>query len=298
MIGDWRPYAELHPGPDHTVVGDLRVLPGVGGEGIAPRDLLVLLPDGAETTGQRYPVLYFHDGQNLFDVATSFAGEWRVDETMAALRPEGLEAIVVGVPNGQDQRITEYTPYPAPAGFSGPEMGAGPAHLRYLVDVVKPLVDAAFPTRTDPAATGILGSSLGGLMSAWAGWERPDVFGLIGAMSPAFVEGQHRLIEHIRTAPKPALRMYVDIGTREGNQARWDRVFPLQSWRWVREIRMLRGALEAAGFRGGVDLRYVEDPRAIHHESAWARRLPDALRFLLADARPVREPEAGAPGSA
>ena len=107
--------------PDSTVVGDLRVLPGLEGpwRGV-PRDILVHLPAGAETSGRRYPVLYMHDGQNLFDEATSFSGEWRVDETLAALAEEGIELIAVGIPNAGDGRAATDTR----------RIGRGPAGAR------------------------------------------------------------------------------------------------------------------------------------------------------------------------
>jgi len=95
-------------------VGDLRVLHGLSGPPHGPdRDILVHLPLGVTTSGRRYPVLDMHGGQNLFDGATSYSGEWEVDETMAALAREGLELIVVGIPNAGDGRYAEYTPYQA-----------------------------------------------------------------------------------------------------------------------------------------------------------------------------------------
>ncbi len=145
MIDRWRPYAELHPEPGHTVVGDLRVLPGVGGPGIPPREILALVPAGAAASGLRYPVLYFHDGQNVFDELTSFAGEWRVDETVADLAAEGIEAMVIGIPNASGRRFAEYTPWATGIEAFGSVAGDGPAHLRFVVEVVKPLVDASFP---------------------------------------------------------------------------------------------------------------------------------------------------------
>jgi predicted alpha/beta superfamily hydrolase len=257
------------------------VLTGLGGPSYAPgRDILVHLPAGALETSRRYPVLYMHDGQNLFDAATSFSGEWQVDETLAVLADEGLELIVVGIPNGGDLRYAEYTPYRGRRG-PWPEGGLGRTYLRWVVGTVKPAVDAAFPTRTDRRATGIMGSSLGGLISLWAAVEYGATFGLIGAMSPAFPGGQGVILGPLRQLNRRPERAYVDAGGHEGSHApttaeerRWSAGF-------TRDARRVRDALVTAGLRESVDLRFVEDPDAIHHESAWARRLPDALRFLF-----------------
>lgn len=289
----WLPYRAWREGQHASVVGDLRVLPDVRAPQLdgRERDVLVLLPDGATESGRRYPVLYMHDGQNLFDSETSFAGEWQVDESMAALRDKGIEAIVVGVPNIGEHRFEEYTPFPLKGsppwwarrafGPGRPAAGEGPAYVRFVIETVKPVVDAAFPTRRDPAATGVMGSSLGGLISLWALWEHRDVFGFAGAMSPAFPPGQAVLLDMLRAQPPDGRRVYVDTGGHEGSMHAGDRVAGRWSKAFRRDVRRIRDSLLEAGFREGVDLMYVEEPDAIHHESAWARRLPDALRFLL-----------------
>lgn len=289
----WLPYRAWREGHGSSVVGDLRVLPGMSAPQLdgRDRDILVLLPDQALESGRSYPVLYMHDGQNLFDAETSFAGEWQVDETMAALRTEGIEAIVVGIPNGGPARFREYTPFaiPRPPGgwkrsvpdWARQESGGGAAYVAFLVETVKPAVDAAFPTRRDAAATGIMGSSLGALISLWAACERPDVFGFAGAMSPAFPPRQDALLPILRRLRPEGQRFYVDTGGREGSMHRTDRIAGRWSAAFRRDVERIRDALLAAGFRDSIDLRYVEEPDAIHHESAWAARLPDALRFLL-----------------
>ncbi len=137
----WERYAG---GP---VAGDVRV-------SRADRDLHAYLPPSYERSDRRFPGLYMHDGQNLFDATTSFAGEWGVDETMEELAVEGLEAIVIGIPHGED-RVREYTPF----------NGGGDEYLAYVVDTVKPLVDSSFRTLSDREHTGIMGSSLGALIS-------------------------------------------------------------------------------------------------------------------------------------
>lgn len=255
--------------PASTVVGDLRVLRGFEPPGPLPmRDILVHLPPGAVDSGQRYPVLYMHDGQNLFDAATSFAGEWQVDETLERLADEGLELIVVGIPNAGELRPDEYTPF---AWRDGPREGGGlaTAYLRFVVDRVKPAVDAAFPTRREREATGVLGSSLGGTVSLWAAVEFGSTFGIVGAMSPSVPPGQEPLLERLRLVEPRPDRIYLDVGGKEGDR------------RFRDNVVRVRDAFVAAGLREDANLRHVHEDGAIHHESAWARRLQEALRFLF-----------------
>ena len=125
-----------------------------------------------------------------------------------------------------------------------------------------------------------MGSSLGGLISLWAAIEHADTFGRIGAMSPAILPGQGRIYRRLRDLAVLPERLYVDAGGREGS----DRTeAPARRWSaaFTHDARRLRDELVGAGLRESVDLLLVEDPEAIHHESAWARRLPDALRFLF-----------------
>lgn len=277
----WRDYRSTRRSSGSTVVGDLRVLPGLQCLEHGPRrDILVHLPTRALETGRRYPVLYMHDGQNLFDAVTSFAEEWQVDETLAALAAQGLELIVVGIPNAKDGRYAEYTPYRGGRG-PWPEGGLGRSYLRFLVDTVKPAVDAAFPTRPDRGATGIMGSSLGGLISVWAAVEHAATFGLVGAMSPAIPGGQGPILGRLRHLALRPERVYLDVGGLEGSYAGSDPVARRWSAAYPRDVLRIRAALVTAGLREPIDMRLVEDPDGHHHESAWARRLPDALRFLF-----------------
>src|SRR5690606_14686777 len=131
------------------------------------------LPPSYAGSGRHYPVIYMHDGQNLFDDDLSFAGAWHVDETMERLAPEGIEAIVVGVSNLAYARLDEYSPFADPALGGG---GRGRQYVRFLVETLKPQVDAQFRTRRDAAATAVAGSSMGGLISLFALLHRPDVF--------------------------------------------------------------------------------------------------------------------------
>ena len=278
----WTPYAPPRRAARSTVVGDLRVLRGLPGPPDGPdREILVHLPPGAERSGRRYPVLYMHDGQNLFDAATAYRTEWEADETLGILAAEGLEIVVVGIPNAGEGRYAEYTPYRG----RGPRWGTGGggrAYARWLVEVVKPAVDAAWPTRPERASTGVMGSSLGGLVSLWSTIAHPGTFGLVGSMSTAVTPGQQGVVRRLARMPAPPERAYVDVGGREADG---DAPTPGLARSWsaaaVREARQVRDALVTSGLREGGTLCYVEDAEATHREAHWARRLPGALRFLF-----------------
>jgi predicted alpha/beta superfamily hydrolase len=278
----WRPYHDVFPPPRHRVRGTVRVLEDVWSPQLGNRrHLLVHLPPSyAQTaaTERRYPVLFMHDGQNLFDHATSFAGAWDADDTLAKLAiDKGLEAIVVALPNTAD-RLAEYGPFIDPRHGGG----RGDAYLAFLADTVKPLVDRELRTLPGPAHTGTLGASMGGLISLYALFARPDVFGFAGAMSPSLFFGREAIYDYVIRRGRLPGRIYLDIGTHEGFRRRWSKltagVIPSDS---VRRARRLAWILERLGYERGKDLLYVEERRGRHHERAWGRRLPRALRFLF-----------------
>ena len=144
------------------------------------KKIWIYLPDTYENTTQSYPVIYMHDAQNLFDKATSFAGEWEVDESLDSL--ENLEAIIVGIEHGNEKRIEELTPFP------NDEYGGGKAldYLNFIRNTLKPHIDASYRTLADRDHTGIWGSSLGGLTSFYATLKFPDIFSFAGVYSPSF----------------------------------------------------------------------------------------------------------------
>jgi len=255
----WLDYAAYTSGNGHTVTGTVVVRPGVYSPQLDnARDLLVYLPPAYAARDRAYPVIYMQDGQNLFDAATAFGGqEWQVDETLEALSGEGLEAIVVGLPHAGDARIAEYNPFPVRG-------GRGERYLAYLVETVKPLIDAGFRTRPGRASTSLAGSSMGGLISFYGYFHYPEVFGGVIAMSPAFWYAGRALHPYVTQAPVRPGRLYLDRGSTEQGGAR--RMADLLRW---------------LGYEPGAHLRYIEEVGGEHNEAAWARRLPDALRFLL-----------------
>lgn len=258
-VTQWQDYAANHP--QHTTVGNLKYLPAFHSPQLNnARDVLVCLPDSyynQEYTDRRYPVIYMHDGQNLFDRQTGFAGnEWGVDETMQQLGREGLEAIIVGLNHSGETRAAEYSPF-----HNGTPNGR--QYLDFVINTVKPLIDRDFRTFADRDHTGILGSSMGGLISLYACFERSDVFGFVGAMSPSLWVERGAIYAYVRHRPAPHGKIYLDCGTREMN------------------AEGMRNALIEKGYREGQNLKYVREEGGEHSEAAWGRRLPEAMRFLL-----------------
>ncbi|MCX5746599.1 MAG: alpha/beta hydrolase-fold protein [Proteobacteria bacterium] len=242
------------------------------------RAVWAYLPAGyAENPTARYPVLYMHDGQNVFDPARAFGGhEWQVDETLDRASDDGSirDVIVVAPDNADAARTYEYTPTPD---ATYPGGGGGALYLRALVEELKPTVDAMLRTLPGPATTGILGSSLGGLISAHAGCVHADVFGLVGAMSPTTWWDDALIIREVAatTTQRPS-RVYVDSGTvgAEDNQD------------GVVLTNQLAAAYPANGYTDGVDFQHVVQVGADHDERAWAQRLPGALAFLFGPRTP------------
>ncbi len=240
------------------------------------RRVLIYLPaDYAAPPKRRYPVLYLHDGQNVFDAATSFGGEWGVDETLDQLRQAGQDAtgsIVVAVDNGNEFRSDEYIPWRS-AGLKGQahQGGQGGAYVDFLAPTLKPYVDAHYRTQPDAAHTGIAGSSLGGLISVYAALKYPRVFGEVGAFSPAFWVCNDSLKAYARMHPAArTARFYFVCGPRES-----ETMLPLMA-QWRDELR-------AAGVPAA-NLLFHAPADGEHKEWFWRREFPAAYRFL---ARPV-----------
>jgi predicted alpha/beta superfamily hydrolase len=252
----WYNYV-LHRADPQPAGGTLKVLPEVWSPQLDnTRSVLVYLPPDYGTGSRHYPVIYMHDGQNLFDPSISYIGQvWRVDETMALLSREGLDAIVVGINHMGEQRMAEYNPF-------GPGR-RGQRYIDFVADTLKPIIDRDFHTLPDRASTGIVGSSMGGLISLYAFFRRRDTFGFVGALSPALWPGHSAIYPIVQQSGLTPGRIYLDNGTREGSAR--------QMWQ----------LLIAQGYRDRRDVMYVVEQGGQHNEMAWARRLPDALRFLL-----------------
>ncbi len=281
---NWQQYRAHYSRSSHIgISGDMRVAPGVYSPQLDNfRDILVYLPPTYSHSRQHYPVIYMQDGQNLFDARTSYAGEWGVDETMEHLgREEGLEAIVVGIPNTGVHRLDEYSPF-RDGRLGG---GRGGDYLRFIVETLKPQIDGRFRTLPGRRHTGIMGSSMGGLISLWAFFEHPAVFGFAGVMSPSLWFAGEAIFDYVAEAAYRPGKIYLDAGTREyGEEYSGGRLHrAAASRRYYASVRRMKGVLIRKGYRPLRDILHVEEKWAGHSESSWARRLPPALRFLLTE---------------
>ncbi|CAN7700995.1 alpha-amylase family glycosyl hydrolase [Pseudoduganella sp. LjRoot289] len=257
--------------PAHSVPrGELRIVsdftsPQLGNS----RALRIHLPAGyAAHPERRYPVLYMHDGQNLFDAKTAAYGvEWEIDETVDRLAAEGkmAEIIVVGIDNTRD-RIAEYTP------CCDPQHGGGKlaAYEAFIVDTVKPYVDRTLRTRPGKEDTAIMGSSLGGIASVAIAQRRPDVFSMAGGVSSSFWWNQRAMIGKLPVLP---VKFYLDAGTINDG---------------LEDTALMRAVMLAQGWREGENLYYHEAAGGIHNEKSWAARahLPLTWFFPAQPARP------------
>jgi predicted alpha/beta superfamily hydrolase len=234
------------------------------------RDLIVYLPPGyEEQTAHRFPTLYLHDGQNLFDGATSFIPgmDWHVGQTAdRCIEEKKIQPlIIVGIYNAGKARVREYTPTRVP------RLGGGQAdrYAKFLTEELKAFVDEEYRTLSGPEKTGIGGSSLGGLVSLYVGLKLPHVFGKLAALSPSVWWNQGvitRFAEAARVHPRP--RIWLDVGTREGP-------------RIVHVVEQFRDVLLQKGWRLGEELHYQRVEGGEHNEAAWSQRVGPFLEFLF-----------------
>lgn len=258
----------------------LQVRGGVGASASQVRDLLVWLPpgyDSAANADRRYPVLYMMDGQNIFEQLPNVAGEWTMDETATELVTKGLiePIIIVGVPHSGTTRAIEYMPPVTRDPVIDGMAPAGDQHVQWLMSEVLPRVQRAFRVETRRERVAIGGSSLGALISLYAATQHPEAFGMVLAESPALaLRGINFWRPALESAQRWPDRISMAVGTREGfdNQE--------VSTTYLTEARAFNDMLTSKGF-GDRNRRFVVEQDAEHNEGAWAKRLPEALRFLF-----------------
>lgn len=235
------------------------------------RDLIVYLPPGYDQNPHRtYPVLYMHDGQNLFDPTTSFAGcTWEVREHAdAAIEAGETEPLViVGIYNTGHRRLAEYT---HERDF---QRGGGEANHygRLLIEEIMPFIAGRYRIQTERKSTGLGGSSLGGLVSLYLGLRHPQYFGKLAILSPS-VWWNHKSILGTLNELAPQIwerpRVWLDVGEKEGR-------------RTVQDAEHLARRLRANGWSNGQNLHFERFPEGTHDEASWARRVRPMLRFLF-----------------
>lgn len=231
------------------------------------REITVYLPASYDEREEvRYPVLYMQDGQNLFDPHRAYVpgNHWRLQEAADAAIGErtARPMIIVGIDHAGPARIDEYTPVRDKKHSGG---GRAAAYARFLIEELKPAIDARFRTLPDAENTAIGGSSLGGLVSLYLAMKHPDVFRGAAAMSPSVWWSDRAILGEVAAFDGPPLRMWLDIGGREGAEA-------------LRDARELRDRIAP---RSWTHFEFYEDLRGDHSERAWARRVRQALEFLF-----------------
>jgi predicted alpha/beta superfamily hydrolase len=282
--GHERPPRQIRPQRDVTVDihvsgwgrNSIRYHPDFASEYLPTRrPIVVYLPAEYELhPSRRFPVLYMNDGQNLFDPGTAFGGvAWGCDNSAEQLARNGEaeSIIIVGVGNTIDRmqeyaprRITKREPFQHARNYG-----------RFLVEELKPMIDAKYRTLTEPEHTGIGGSSLGGLISLHLCKWHANVFGICAAMSPSLWWDKEYFVRAARTKPAwlKHCRIWLDMGGQEGHT-------DASKQGNIRRARQLAEILKELGQEDGRDFTYCEDPHAHHTESDWAKRFPNVLRFL------------------
>jgi len=232
-------------------------------DGLKPRDIIIWLPPNYEKeTNMRYPVLYMHDGQNIFDPRTSSMFiDWQVDETADSLIRNGeIEPIIIVGMNNTDDRSTEYSDTPL-----------GRLYMKFIIEKVKPFVDSKYRTLTDAKNTAVAGSSMGGLISMMCAWEHPEVFSKAACFSPAFKIGNIDYVKKVLeySGKKKEISLYIDNGGVDLDA----QLLP--------GVNEMVSALEKKGFVKDEDLFVYIDKTATHNEAAWAKRVWRPLKIFF-----------------
>jgi predicted alpha/beta superfamily hydrolase len=220
------------------------------------RRVWIYLPADYATSSKKYPVLYMHDGQNLFDAATSFAGEWGVDEALDTL---GKPCIVVGIDNGGAHRMQEYNVEDNDR-FG---KGEGKAYLEFLVNTLKPYIDKNFRTIPDAKHTAIAGSSMGGLISFYALLDFPNTFGAAGVFSPAFWLVENKMPTNFSVLN--GKRLYFYYGGLEGKE-----MGPP-----TEKVIARTGTIDQ------IDVTTSVDDQGKHNEAAWKKEFPGFYHWWM-----------------
>lgn len=248
------------------------------------RRVRVLLPkDYEQDLNETYPVVYLHDGQNVFYSKEAYSGySWKVIPTIKN-HPDLQKVIVVGIDNAGERRLDEYGPWPVDNSQTPALLeagGDGMAYGQWVVETLKPFIDGNYRTRPEAASTLLAGSSMGGIITAYMGAAYPDVFGHLGVFSLASWFSEAEFLDYINRHPlKPATRVFIQVGTKEGNAGdesfmsndRINQAYLDSTMAYYQSL--LRSGLPV----DQIDIRIVAE--ATHHEKHWADHFLDFLRF-------------------
>ncbi|HXO21218.1 MAG TPA: alpha/beta hydrolase-fold protein [Thermoanaerobaculia bacterium] len=257
--------ADAIPGLHPTLrAGKVNLLGPFEVPGLQPRLVRLYLPKEYRRQEEPRLVLYMFDGQNMFDDAPSFSGGWHIDEAVERLaRTRRPVPVVVGIDHAGPRRIRELSPFP----FEG-EPGQIESLLDWLTGELMPALAAELHLATGPLGAIVGGSSMGGLAALYAHFRHPEAFGGALSMSPSLWIGQRAIFQWIAAQPLPPVsRIYLDCGAREGRGS----VLPM--------VAAMAALLSDRGYDAD-RLVWRPDPRGVHNEASWRRRLPKALRFL------------------
>ena len=260
-----------------TIVGNVKVLKNFAMPQLnRTTDISIYFPPSyTENKQQSYPVLYMLDGQNIYDDATAYSDEWRVDESLESLISTGKlnELIVVGIANGP-RRWQEYNPWNYKSwDKKTEEVGEGDKTIAFIKDSLKPFIDKNYRTKVENTSTGLAGSSLGGLMALYGAMEHSDVFGFIAAFSPSLavenMAGNNVLFEALKNKNKMgSVKIYLDMGKVE--------------YGTFKEVEFLQQLLLESSVTEK-NLKLVTDDLGRHCELDWSKRFPGAVTWLFTE---------------
>ncbi len=242
------------------------------------RRIWLYLPPDYKDSDKTYPVIYMQDGQNLFDTNTSYAGSWEVEKTLNRLFQEKNDygVIVVGIDNGEQERVDEYTPWPHEK-YGG---GEGEAYITFIAETLKPYIDKHYRTRKEAQYTALIGSSLGALISTYGGVKYPARFQKIGALSPAYWINLQELRQYIQKSKSDLsnMRIYSIAGAEEA-------VSGYQESRFVsNNIQMIDKALRNKGLKKR-NTKIQIDQDGEHNEKYWRREFGKIYQWLFKDVK-------------
>ncbi|SDR67107.1 alpha/beta hydrolase-fold protein [Gramella sp. MAR_2010_147] len=225
------------------------------------KKIWIYLPGNYRNTERKYPVIYMHDGQNLFDKETSYVGEWEVDEILDSIKTP--EAIIVGIEHGGNKRIDELTPFPHEK-YGG---GKADVYLNFILNNLKPHIDSTYRTLPDHENTGIFGSSLGGLVAYYAALKYPNTFGMVGAYSPSFWFND-KIYDMTRESNlNTKTKFYFLVGTEESEEM-------------VPDLKRMIEVLKEKGIKNEkFKVKYVEGGK--HNEVMWSDNFLESYLWLM-----------------